>query len=318
MRPNFERSPPEASQWPAPRVDRRERMPMRGRTPMRWRDLLDERQLRGLLDHQDDVAAELRGEERRLDVLLVLVAVADDQRLFVLEHRHDGEQLGLGARLEAVVVRPAVLDQALDEVAVLVHLDRDRPRGSRPCSRTREMARPNASLSSTTRALMISEKRISSGRPMPRSRTSSTSSLRSMAGVPAPPGGRRCGRGRRPRSSCCPSPGCCRGRGSRREIQRRVRAAVGHLCGGSSCNPREGWIFLGSAVRLRETPGGHSGRANFNMFRRRVRPSRTGRAPRLAEKMNRCWDGRVSIRLHQLEAGAVSTPRGPARPTSGA
>ncbi len=35
VRPNFERSPPEASQRPEPRVDSLARMPMRGRTPMR-------------------------------------------------------------------------------------------------------------------------------------------------------------------------------------------------------------------------------------------------------------------------------------------
>jgi hypothetical protein len=52
-------------------------------------------ELRRLLDHEDDGAAELRRQERGLDVLLVLVAVADDERLVVLVDRHDGEQLGL-------------------------------------------------------------------------------------------------------------------------------------------------------------------------------------------------------------------------------
>jgi hypothetical protein len=50
------------------------------------------------------------------------------------------------------------------------------------------MARANASLSSTTRALMISEKRMRSGGLIPRSRTSSTSSFKLIDGVPGPPG----------------------------------------------------------------------------------------------------------------------------------
>ena len=87
-------------------------------------DALDEPQLGRLLDHQDDRAAELRGQERGLDVLLVLVAVADDERLLVLEQRHDRQELGLRARLEAEVVGPAVLDDPLDQVALLVDLDR--------------------------------------------------------------------------------------------------------------------------------------------------------------------------------------------------
>ena len=74
------------------------RMPMRGRTPILLGDLGDQRQLGRLLDDEDDRAAQLRGEQRGLDVLLVLVAVADDQRLLVVEQRHDREQLGLASR----------------------------------------------------------------------------------------------------------------------------------------------------------------------------------------------------------------------------
>ena len=86
-------------------------------------DLPDQRQLGRLLHDQDDVAAELRGEEGRLDIFLVLVAVADDQGLLVLQHGHDGQQLGLRAGLEPVVVGAAVLHQPLHQVAVLVDLD---------------------------------------------------------------------------------------------------------------------------------------------------------------------------------------------------
>ena len=42
----------------------------------------------------------------------------------VLMDRHDREQLGLAAGFEAVVERPAELDDLLDDGAVLVDLDR--------------------------------------------------------------------------------------------------------------------------------------------------------------------------------------------------
>ena len=84
----------------------------------------DQRELGELLDDDEDRAPQLRRHQRGLDVLLVLVAVADDQRVLVVEHRHDRQQLRLGAGLEAVVVGPAELDDLLDDVAVLVDLDR--------------------------------------------------------------------------------------------------------------------------------------------------------------------------------------------------
>jgi hypothetical protein len=87
-------------------------------------DVADQRQLRGLLDDQDHRPAEARGEQRHLDVLLVLVAVADDQRVGVLEHRHHRQQLRLRAHLEAEVEGLAVLHQVLDDEALLVDLDR--------------------------------------------------------------------------------------------------------------------------------------------------------------------------------------------------
>jgi hypothetical protein len=83
-------------------------MPIDGSDAGALGDLGDELELGELLDDEDHVQTELRGEQRRLDVLLVLVAVADDERLGVVEHRHHGEQLGLAAGLEAEVVgRPA-------------------------------------------------------------------------------------------------------------------------------------------------------------------------------------------------------------------
>jgi len=96
----------------------------------RWFDLhaladaMDVLELRRLLDDEDDGLAHLRREQRGLDVLLVLVAVADDERFVVLMDRHDGEELGLATGLEAVVERAAELDDLFDDGAVLVDLDR--------------------------------------------------------------------------------------------------------------------------------------------------------------------------------------------------
>ena len=87
-------------------------------------DAVDLIELGRLLDDEDHRLAQLRREQRGLDVLLVLVAVADDERLVVLVDRHDREELGLAAGLEAVVERPAELDDLLDDGAVLVDLDR--------------------------------------------------------------------------------------------------------------------------------------------------------------------------------------------------
>ncbi len=84
----------------------------------------DQRQLGELLDDDQHRASQLRRHQRGLDVLLVLVAVADDQRVLVVEHGHDGQQLGLGAGLQAVVVGAPELADLLDHVAVLVDLDR--------------------------------------------------------------------------------------------------------------------------------------------------------------------------------------------------
>ena len=76
------------------------------------------------VDDDDRGAAEALPEQRGLDVLAVLVAVADDQRAGRLEQRQRDEQLGLAARLQADVVLGAVLDDLLDHVALLVDLDR--------------------------------------------------------------------------------------------------------------------------------------------------------------------------------------------------
>ncbi len=90
------------------------------------RVLEDQAELAEVLDHRHDGAAELGGEDHRLDVAVVLEAVADDHPLrLALGHRHHGEQLGLGADLEAEAELAPVAVHLLDHEALLVHLDRE-------------------------------------------------------------------------------------------------------------------------------------------------------------------------------------------------
>jgi hypothetical protein len=78
-----------------------------------------------VLDHRDDLAAELGREDHRLDVAVVLEAVADDHPLrLALGHRHHREQLGLGADLEAEAELAPVAVDLLDHQPLLVDLDR--------------------------------------------------------------------------------------------------------------------------------------------------------------------------------------------------
>jgi hypothetical protein len=76
-----------------------------------------------LLDDDDDLLAELAAEEGEADVVVVLVAVADDEPLGALVHGERDHQLGLGAGLEAVVVVLAGGDDLVDDLAELVDLD---------------------------------------------------------------------------------------------------------------------------------------------------------------------------------------------------
>ena len=123
VRPNFERKPPDDCQRPLPREASLTRMPICGRTPIRCGVSRIRPQLGVLLDDRDDVAADLLGQHRRLDVLGVLEAVADDRRVVVGE-RHHGQQLRLRAGLEAELVRLAEVEHLFDDLPLLVHLDR--------------------------------------------------------------------------------------------------------------------------------------------------------------------------------------------------
>ena len=89
----------------------------------------DVAELGEVLDHRDDRTAELGGEYHRLDVAVVLEAVADDQALGrVAGHRHHREELRLAAGLEPEAeVRAAAVD-LLDDEPLLVDLDREHRR----------------------------------------------------------------------------------------------------------------------------------------------------------------------------------------------
>ena len=85
----------------------------------------DQLQLAELLDDRDDVLAELAGQHGHLDELVVLEAVADDRRaVAAVGQGQHGEQLGLGAGLQAEAVRLAEVEDLLDDLPLLVDLDR--------------------------------------------------------------------------------------------------------------------------------------------------------------------------------------------------
>jgi hypothetical protein len=112
FRPNLALSPVESAQRPSPRL--------RG-------DPDDVVYLRELLDDEDHALAELAADERQADVVVVLVAVADDHAARARVHRQGDHELGLGAGLQAVVVVLAGLHDLVDHLPQLVHLDREHP-----------------------------------------------------------------------------------------------------------------------------------------------------------------------------------------------
>ena len=80
-------------------------------------------QLEQLFDDQGDVVADLGGVEHRLDILGILVAVADDRQVVAAGDGDAGHQFRLGADLKADIVAFAVLGDRLHHLALLVHLD---------------------------------------------------------------------------------------------------------------------------------------------------------------------------------------------------
>ena len=123
VRPNFERKPPDDCQRPEPaRGELDAHADVRAHA-----DLLGvlehQLELGVLLDDRDDLAAHLLRQHRHLDEFEILEAVADDRRV-VGRHRRHGEQLRLAAGLETEAVLRAEVQHFLDDLALLVHLDR--------------------------------------------------------------------------------------------------------------------------------------------------------------------------------------------------
>ena len=77
-----------------------------------------------LLDDDEDLVSQLLAHQGEAHELLVLVAVADDEMLRALGQAEHRLQLGLGAALEADAVLGAELHDLLDDVPLLVDLDR--------------------------------------------------------------------------------------------------------------------------------------------------------------------------------------------------
>jgi hypothetical protein len=71
----------------------------------------------------DDLLAELPADQRRADVVPVFVAVADDQRLRIGMHGQAGEDLRLRPYLDAVMERPAGVENLLDDFTKLIDLE---------------------------------------------------------------------------------------------------------------------------------------------------------------------------------------------------
>ena len=86
------------------------------------RVLGDQRQLGILLDHRDDLAPDLLGQHRHLDVLVVFEAVTDDGSV-VIGQRHHSQQFRLRTRFEAEFIGLAELQHLFHNLALLIHLD---------------------------------------------------------------------------------------------------------------------------------------------------------------------------------------------------
>src|SRR5262249_44177229 len=75
-------------------------------------------------NNRDDFLADLAGQHGHLNELIVLEAVADDRRLHAVGHGQHGKQLGLRAGFQTEAVLLAEIQDFLDDVALLVDLDR--------------------------------------------------------------------------------------------------------------------------------------------------------------------------------------------------
>src|SRR6185437_1500058 len=98
----------------------------RRRDPELLRSAKDHVELLEPLEHDEDRLVEALREESRLDVLLVLVAVAENEPAALLRRvRQRDEELRLAAGLEPEAPGGPELDDLLDDVPLLVDLHRE-------------------------------------------------------------------------------------------------------------------------------------------------------------------------------------------------
>ena len=83
----------------------------------------DDVKLVELLDNDKDALSHLLGQQSQLDVALVLVSIADDERVALALHGYHGVELWLGTRLKSQIELAAVRDDFLDHRLHLIDLD---------------------------------------------------------------------------------------------------------------------------------------------------------------------------------------------------
>ena len=120
----MERKPALDLHRPAPRAASLTRTPITGRTfsSSAWRTIASSSvnfSTTGMI-----CLPILRASIGHLDELVVLEAVADDRRVHAVGQGQHRQQLGLGAGLEAEVERLAEVENLLDDVPLLIDLDR--------------------------------------------------------------------------------------------------------------------------------------------------------------------------------------------------
>ena len=101
VRPNLARSPAESAQRPTPRGGELGAHAEDRPNAQLFRGAEDDVELLDALEHDDHGLVELLRDERRLDVLLILVAVADDEAARVLHRGERDQELGLASRPRA-------------------------------------------------------------------------------------------------------------------------------------------------------------------------------------------------------------------------
>ena len=180
--PNFDFSPPLCAQRPAPSDDSLMRTPAVGVTPRSSAACEQHIQLAQLLEHDEHLVSELLAHQGEAHELLVLVAVADDDVL--ASTRSDASTACSSGFDPHSSPTPCALpncDDLLDDVALLIDLDRIDGRVAAAVLELLDRAPANRSLSDSMRDCRMSEKRSSTGSATPCSSRSCARSNRSSA-----------------------------------------------------------------------------------------------------------------------------------------